>query len=217
MRNNNYAEQIGPSTINKIIGGFFMKIKLLLLSFTVGVTLFAGCAPKATPTPSPAATITPKITISPSLSPSPSATPSTNAVTTASIVNNEAAFLKAISKDGTWIIAILNDMTINKELVLDGQFKNKDVIDRKLALYAQDANKTITARYTLKAPKFTIKSENARIEHGTFVGDVYVDAKGFKLTDAKIDGNLYFTTEEYKSTYKADATSSVTGTTAVKK
>ena len=188
-----------------------MKIKTLLLSLIVGVTVLAGCAPKATKTP----TITPM----PSATTSPNATtiPKTDVVTTASIVNNEAAFLKAISKDGTWIIAILNDMTITKELVLDGQFKNKDVLARKIALYSQDESKKVTARYTLKAPKLTIKSENARIQSGTFIGDVYVEAKGFQLVDAQIQGNLYFTTEEFRSSYKADATSSVTKATEIKK
>lgn len=38
-------------------------------------------------------------------------------VTTASLVNEEAALLKALSKDGTWIICTLGDLSTDKELV----------------------------------------------------------------------------------------------------
>ncbi len=142
--------------------------------------------------------------------------PNTDAVTTASIVNNGEAFLKAASKDGTWIIATLNDLTIDKEIVLEGEFKNKDVVARKIALYTQDDDHKVTARFSLKAPKLTVKSENARIQSGTFVGDVYVEAKGFSLVDAKVEGNVYFASEEVKSTFKMDDKSSVTGKQEVK-
>ena len=65
-----------------------------------------------------------------------------------------------------------------------------DVIQRKIGLYTQDANKTVTARFTLTAPKLTIKSPEARIQSGTFKGDLYVSAKNFQLVDAKVDGDV---------------------------
>lgn len=136
--------------------------------------------------------------------------------TTASIVNTQDAFLKAVSKDGTWIICTLKDMTIDKEIVLDGQLKNKDVLARKIALYAQDDKKNVTARYSLKAPKMTVKSENARIQGGTFIGDVYVQAKGFQIVDGKVEGNVYFASDEFKSSFKLDK-GTVTGVQEVKK
>jgi hypothetical protein len=145
-------------------------------------------------------------------------------VTTASIVDTEDAFMKAISKDGTWIIAILKDMSINKDLTLDGEFKNgkkddkgKDIIQRKLAFYSQDENRKITARYTLTAPKLTINSPMASIQHGTFKGDVYVSANNFELIDATVDGNLYFDSNDIKSTFKMDKDSKVTGKQEIKK
>jgi len=163
-----------------------------------------------------------------------------DAVTTASVVKDAVAFEKAISKDGVWIPCLLNDLTINKDLVLDGDFKNgkkdpvtgADLIQRKIALYtqaSQDGKNVVTARFTLTAPKLTIKSQQARIQGGTFKGDVYVTSANFLLTDAKIvgnvyvsatgfnlttnakvDGNVYFATPEAKATFKMDATSSVT-------
>lgn len=149
---------------------------------------------------------------------------SPDAVTSASIVNNAAAFEKAISNTGTWIIAITNDLTVDKDITLDGEFKNgkkdaagKDVIQRKVALYSQDANRNITARYTLTAPKFTINSPEGSIQHGTFKGDLYVAAKDFQLIDATVDGNVYFTTDEAKNTFKMDDKSKVTGKQELKK
>lgn len=142
----------------------------------------------------------------------------TDVVTTPSIVNKEEDFDKAISKDGTWIIAILNDLTIDHDIALEGDFKNgkkdeqgNETYQRKLALYAQDANKKVTARYTLTAPKLAINSLNARIQSGTFKGDLYVASKNFELVDSKVDGNIYFVNEEAQSTFKMDEKSSVTG------
>jgi hypothetical protein len=193
---------------NNVNGGIHMKIKAIILSLAVGTTLLVGCGAKkeaTTEVTTPAAT--------------------TDVVTTASIVKDQDAFQKAIGKDGFWLVAITQDLTIDKEIVLEGEFTKADKNDatkkvpagRKLALYAQDDKKVKTASYTLKAPKLTVKSENSKIQGGTFVGDVYVEAKGFIVKDAKIEGNLYFASEELKSAFKLDETGSVTGTTEVKK
>ena len=207
-----------------------MKVKVTLLSLIFLAALFAGCAKKNTgsdnlSTTPPATTTTPAVTSAAQTSPTTAAatTPgATDVVTTASIVNTEAAFLSAISKDGTWIIAILEDMTINKDLVLEGEFKNgkqddagKDILQRKLALYSQDENRTITARYTLTAPKLTVSSPQASIQHGTFKGDLYIDVNDFQLIDATVEGNVFFTKQEYKDSFKMDETSKVTGNQSV--
>lgn len=188
-----------------------MKAKVILLTLALVITVFVGCAPQApTPTPTPTP-VTP-----------PEASP--DVATSASIVDNIAAFEKAISNTGTWIICLTKDLTSDKDLVLDGEFKNgkkdtegKDIIQRKIALYAQDENRNVTARYTLTAPKLTINSPKARIQSGTFKGDVYVSAKDFELVDAKVEGNVYFTSDDAKSTFKMDEKSSVTGKQELKK
>lgn len=147
-----------------------------------------------------------------------------DAITTASVVDNEAAFKKAISKEGTWIAATLKDLSFEEDLVLEGEFTNgkkddngKDIVQRKIALYTQDENRNVTNRFTLKAPTLTINSPMASIQHGTFVGDLYVSQDNFELKDAKIEGNVYFTTDSAKSTFKMDEDSSVTGKQEVKK
>lgn len=144
-------------------------------------------------------------------------TPEADAVTSASVVDNEAAFKTAISAKGTWIAATLKDLTFTEELVLDGQFVHKDAPARKIALYTQDADHKITNSFKLTAPKITIKSTNARIQGGTFVGDVYVEADGFTLVDATVEGNVYFANDKFKSTFNATDNGKVTGITGVKK
>ncbi|AKG34868.1 polymer-forming cytoskeletal protein [Paenibacillus durus] len=149
---------------------------------------------------------------------SPAAAEQTDAKTTASIVNVADAFNKAVSPEGTWIIAILNDLTIGNEVVVDGEFHDKGAADgniyRKIALYAQDANRNVTANYTLTAPKVTVKSENLRVQGGTIKGDVYVEAKGFNLHETStVDGNIYFASEDVKASAKIDG--KVTGKTEV--
>lgn len=142
-----------------------------------------------------------------------------DAVTTASIVNQPDAFTKAVSKDGNWIIAILEDVTIAQDVVVEGEFHDKGAADgdiyRKIALYAQDADHNVTANYTLTVPKLTVQSENLRVQGGTIKGDVYVEANGFNLHETStIDGNLYFASEDVKATAGIEGT--VTGATEVK-
>jgi len=93
----------------------------------------------------------------------------------------------------------------------------KDIIKRKIALYSQDKNKKITARFKLTASKMTFNSPLGSIEHGTFKGDLYVSANNFQLKDATVDGNVYFTSAKAKSTFKKDATSKITGKQELKK
>lgn len=209
-----------------------MKFRTLFLTFLLFSALLIGCgnndngknqttdtADTVTPTEAPATTAdntTDNTTTGDNTTP--------DVVTTASIVDTEEAFKKAISKDGTWIIATLKDLTFNEELTLEGEFKNgkkddngNDIIQRKIALYSQDENRNITARYTLTAPKLTITSPMASIQHGTFKGDLYVNVENFQLVDATVDGNVYFSSEEVKSTFKKDESSKITGKQEVKK
>jgi len=198
-----------------------MKSKIILITSALLIVLCVGCTKKATTTPP--VTTTPPTTVTPPTTTAPKTT-TPNVVTTASIVNTAAAFEKAISSKGTWIIATLNDLSIDKDLMVEGEFKNgkkdasgKDIIQRKIALYAQDEKKTVTARYILTAPKLTFKSPMGSIEHGTFKGDLYVSADNFQLKDATVDGNVYFTTDTAKSTFKMDAKSKITGKQELKK
>ncbi len=204
-----------------------MKVKLLILALILFSVLFTGCGNKddkgtGNASPSPAATKAPDATKTPDATKAPNATPTSgtpDAVTTASIVNDEDAFLNAISSNGTWIICLLDDMTLDKDIILDGEFNNgkkddagKEIIQRKVALYTQDESRNITARFTLKAPKFTINSPEASIQHGTFAGDLYVNSENFKLVDATVEGNIYFKDAAVQSSFTMDETSKVTGT-----
>jgi hypothetical protein len=187
-----------------------MKAKVILSTLLIATAIFAGCTREEAPPETNQTQQTPSQTTPAETTP--------DVVTTASIVNTPEAFEKAISDTGTWIIAITKDLTIDKEITLNGEFKNgkkddagKDIIQRKVALYAQDENRKVTARYTLTAPKFNINSPEASIQHGAFKGDLYVSAKNFQLIDTTVTGNVYFTNPEAQSTFKMDGTSKVTG------
>jgi hypothetical protein len=139
------------------------------------------------------------------------ATEDADTVSAASIVDTAEGFLKAAGEEGTWIIAVTEDITLDQEIVVEGQFTRRDEIYRKIALYAQDEDRNVTDRYTLTAPKLTVQSENTRIQGGTFVGDVYVEANKFHIYDGKVKGNVYFATEEYKSSFSLQEGGEVTG------
>jgi hypothetical protein len=161
---------------------------------------------------------------SPSASASAPASPgasqtSADTTSSASIVNTASAFQNAISSKGTWIIALTKDLTVDTPLSVDGSFMNTKTppaSQRKLALYAQDENRKVTARYTLTAPKMTINSPDCAIWYGTFKGDLYVAANNFQLIGATVTGNIYFTNAAAQSSFKMDADSKVTGVQQLK-
>ncbi len=133
----------------------------------------------------------------------------TDAVSTASIVTTGEEFSAAVGEDGTWIIATLNDVTVEEDLVVAGQFHNQDDpeadIYRKIALYEQDDDRNITASFTVEVPTLTIQSENTLIQGGTVKGDVVVEANGFTLHEtASIDGNLTFANADAESSATVD-------------
>ncbi len=188
-------------------GGFKMKFKLIILIMILIIACIPGCAeePNVPPDDAQNNETTP-----------PETTP--DVVTTASIVDNETDFEKAIGTSGTWIICALNDLTFDKNLALEGEYTNgkkdedgQDIIQRKIALYTQDDDRNVTARFTLTAPKLTISSPNASIQNGTFVGDLYVTVPDFQLVDTKVDGNVYFTSSEAQDAFNIDQSSEVTG------
>lgn len=215
-----------------------MKIKVILMSLALvamAAIVFAGCT-GTTPTPTTPPVTTAPIATDPVVTdpaattpaatdPAVSPTTAVDVVSTASITDDPDVFKKAISKDGTWIICLTDNMVFTTdELVLEGEFKNgkkddkgNDIIQRKIALYTQDENRVVTNRFTLTAPKLTINSPNASIQHGTFVGDLYVIAENFQLVDNMVDGDIFFATDKAKSTFKMDEKSSVTGVQEVKK
>jgi len=181
-----------------------MKIKTLLLTSVLLLTiLVTGCGGQDRDTDPPQTT-------------PPETEP--DVTTTASIVDDEEDFKAAISNEGTWIICLTEDLTIEEDIVLDGKYTNgkkddegNEIIQRKVALYSQDENRNVTNRYTLTAPKFTINSPNASIQHGTFKGDLYVTADNFELVDTKVEGNVYFSNEEARSTFSMDDESEISG------
>ncbi len=180
-----------------------MKIKTiaLLVAVIVCVAAIAGCTNNTTTT----------------------TTTETDVVAAASFVDNAEDFEKSISSDGVWIICLTGDVSIDKDLVLDADFKNgkqdddgNDVYQRKIALYAQDEDRTVTDEFTLTVKSLTINSINARIQHGTFVGDIYVNAENFELVDVTVDGNVYFADESVQASFSIDEESSVSGVQEIK-
>ncbi len=131
-----------------------------------------------------------------------------DAVTTPSVTGDPTEFEKSLSWNGNWITAALNDITLDKDLNVDGEFHDKNDqskdIYRKLALYTQDSDKNVTGTFTLTVPQMIVASENFRIQEGVVNGNVIVKANGFELKNATIDGDLTFESEEYKQSAKLE-------------
>jgi len=191
------------------------KLSVLLMAFVLVAVFAAGCLdtpPPAPPAQSPA-------------SPTQSSTPPTpgdglDAITSASPKESgvPADIINGLADSGFWIFAILSDVTIDGELVVSGEFHQRDDPDqpiyRKLALYAQDADRNVTADYVLTVPLMTVKSPNFRIQNGVVKGDIVVDADGFELSGGTLQGNLTFKTQAQMDSAKLDE-GTVTGTVSV--
>lgn len=131
------------------------------------------------------------------------------------MATNVDTLLHGISEDGAWIILFQEDMTVDTDLVVAGEHIHREAPARKLALYTQDADRNVTAQFTLTAPSVTIQSENARVQGGTIAGDVIVEAAGFHLTEnATIEGNLTFANADVEASANVEGT--VTGDITVK-
>ena len=145
---------------------------------------------------------------------------SADAVTrpTQQTATNASSLQEALGPNGAWIILFEGDVTANEEVVVAGavwEDADADAPRRKLALYTQDSDRNVTARYTLTVPQLTVYHMNTRIQAGNVSGDVYVRANGFELTsDGTIDGNLYFESEEYQNSADIDG-GTVTGSVSV--
>ncbi|MFP4409186.1 MAG: hypothetical protein ACLFPW_11755 [Spirochaetaceae bacterium] len=125
---------------------------------------------------------------------------------------------EALGPDGAWIVIFTSDVTVGEPIAVAGEVYEEEGADeprRKIALYEQDADRTVTDRYTLTAPRLEVEHENTLIQAGEISGDVYVSAEGFELVDATINGNLYFASEELRDSASIDEDSTVMGETRI--
>ncbi len=119
-----------------------------------------------------------------------------DSTTQASITDDAKELQKALSSDGRWIATTTADITIPGELVVEGNFYNKDDYSkgsyRKLGLYTQDENKKVLDEFELTVDKMTVNSPNFKIQNGVVNGDIYVNAPGF-VPACTVNGNIIFT------------------------
>ncbi len=138
---------------------------------------------------------------------------------TQTTATNAATLQEAVGADGSWIVIFEGDVTVDEDITVFGAVYEEEGAEaprRKLALYAQDSDRNVTARYTLTVPRLIVHHLNTRIQAGIVAGDVYVEEEGFELTSgATIDGNLYFATEELQESANISDDSTVTGTIGI--
>lgn len=142
--------------------------------------------------------------------------------TIASITNKAEVMVESLSDKGNWITAITADITLDKELTVNGKFHQsndpKKAVYRKLALHTQDDKFNVIDNFTLTTPKLVVDSENFSIFYGTVKGDILVNAPGFKLVGTKVEGNIIFSAANLKDSANLDLDSkgaTVSGTVTV--
>lgn len=195
-----------------------MKTKSFLLALVIGVSLFVGCSNNKTATDNNGSMGNNNNIAGDTTNKTPG---DADVVSSASLASDEATLQKALKE--SWIVLMKNDITTDKEIVVEGDFTKPDddnsnkmvPAGRTLALY-ENGEDNKTKSYTLTAPKLTIKSKDTKVEGGTIVGDIYVEANGFELENTKVEGNIYFSKQEYKDSFKMDDKSTVTGVQEVK-
>ena len=198
-----------------------MKTKSLVLALFLGVALLVGCSNTNTKDKNQNDTTSNGVTTENKGNATTNNPGDADVVSSASLASDEETLQKAL-KD-SWIVLLKNDITTSKDIIVEGDFTKPDKNDsnkmvpagRTIAIYENGDNNT-TKSYTLTTPKVTIKSKDTKIEGGTIVGDVYVESDGFELENAKVEGNVYFSKQEYKDSFKMDDKSTVTGVQEVK-
>lgn len=198
-----------------------MKAKSLAVALFLGVAVLVGCSTTNTQDKNQNNTTNNGITTGDKGNLTTENPGDTDVVSSASLASDEETLKKAL-KD-SWIVLLKNDITTDKDIVVEGDFTKPDKNDsnkmvpagRTIALYENGDNNT-TKSYTLTTPKVTVKSKDTKIEGGTIVGDIYVESDGFELENAKVEGNVYFSKQEYKDSFKKDDKSTVTGVQEVK-
>lgn len=132
---------------------------------------------------------------------------------------NASSLQESLGPDGSWIVLFEGDVSVDQEVMIYGAVYEEEGAEaprRKLALYTQDADRNVTARFTLSVPQLVVHHLNTRIQAGTVAGDVYVEEDGFELTSgATIDGNLYFASEALQESASISDDSTVTGEIAI--
>jgi predicted small lipoprotein YifL/cytoskeletal protein CcmA (bactofilin family) len=128
---------------------------------------------------------------------------------------DDASLEESLGVDGPWIILFEGDVSTDSDVVIAGAVYEEEGAEaprRKLALYAQDADRNVTDRYTLSAPRVIVHHLNTLVQAGTIAGDVYVEEEGFQLSSgATIDGDLYFADEALQESASISEDSTVTG------
>lgn len=185
-----------------------MKKWTKLLSVPVAVALLAACgqddASQDTTEDVTEETATEETTTEDAATEEDTASDDTaDAETGASVIQGPEDVQRAFSADGAWIAILTEDTTVEEDLVFEDQENEQG--ERKFAFYTTDDNDNATL-YTLTAPSVTVEAENTRFA-GRIEGDVIVDNNGFNFyseVDQEIDGDLIFTSEEYRDSATYD-------------
>jgi len=115
------------------------------------------------------------------------------------MLTGEKELQNSLGAKGTWITTLGSDVTVTHDLVWSGDVRKEGgtAPGRKLGLYYHSApNIGGEQLFTLKVPVLKVTAENANLAYGTLDGPVIVEAKGFKLTNCTITGQLSFATQE---------------------
>jgi peptidoglycan hydrolase-like protein with peptidoglycan-binding domain len=115
------------------------------------------------------------------------------------MLTTEKELQSSLGAKGTWITTVGGNVTVANDLVWTGDVRKEGATaaGRKLGIYYHSSpNIGGEQIFTLKVPTLIVQAENANLAYGTLDGNVKVQAKGFKLTNCTITGNLSFDTQE---------------------
>lgn len=186
-----------------------MKYGKILAAVLIGSTLFIGCSNDRTNENPPVVDQNPADS---------TGTENPDTVTSPSKVTDDVTLIEALNEKGPWIVIPQNDIKTDKELVASGLIAVPEgKVGRNISLYATNENQDVIKEYTITAPRLTIAGDDIELKRGTFVGDIYVQGKNFKLFNTKVKGNVYFENQEAKDTFKIEGDASISGVQELKK
>ena len=195
-----------------------MKYGKILAPVLMGSTLLIGCSNDKNNDTNNGNNSTPPTTEQSQNPGNSTGTEKPDIITSPSKVTDDVTLVEALNETGPWIVIPQNDIKTDKDIVVSKLTTIPEgKVGRNISLYATDENQNVVKEFTLTAPRLTIAADDVELKRGTFVGDIYVQGKNFKISNTKVQGNIYFQNQEAKDTFKLDGDASVSGVQELKK
>ena len=175
-----------------------MKYGKILAAVLIGSTLLIGCSNDKNNDTNNGNNSNPPSTEQSQNPGNSTGTEKPDIITSPSKVTDDVTLVEALNETGPWIV--IPHIKTDKDIVVSKLTTIPEgKVGRNISLYATDENQNVVKEFTLTAPRLTIAADDVELKRGTFVGDIYVQGKNFKISNTKVQGTYTSKTKKLKT------------------